>query len=69
MNKDGSCDLSIIESIIDEIDSCIKNQSDKTIIIKSTVPPGTTEELNKKYHKFNIVFLKTTSLYTASTLQ
>ena len=56
MNKNGSCDLNIIESIIAEIDSCLNNQSDKTIIIKSTVPPGTTEELNNKYHKFNIIF-------------
>ena len=56
MNKNGSCDLSIVENVIDEIDSCIDNQSDKIIVIKSTVPPGTTENLNNKYHNFNIVF-------------
>ena len=35
MNKNGSCDLSIVEDVIDEIDSCIDNQSDKIIVIKS----------------------------------
>ncbi|MDC0145572.1 nucleotide sugar dehydrogenase [bacterium] len=56
MNKNGSCDLSIVENIIDEISSLIKDNSNKIIIIKSTVPPGTTENLNNKYQNFNIIF-------------
>ena len=28
----------------------------KTIVIKSTIPPGTTEKWNKKYESLNIVF-------------
>jgi len=56
MNKNGCCDLSIVENIIDEINSSIKGQSNKIIIIKSTVPPGTTENLNSKYQNFNIIF-------------
>ena len=55
MNKNGSCDLSIVEGIIAEIDSCINNESNKIIVIKSTVPPGATEKLNNAYHKFNII--------------
>ena len=56
MNKNGSCDLSIVEDIIDKIGSCIKNESDKIVVIKSTIPPGITEKLNNTYHKFNIIF-------------
>ena len=56
MNKNGSCDLSIVEGIISEIDSCINNESNKIIVIKSTVPPGATEKLNNTYDKFDIIF-------------
>ncbi len=56
MNENGSCNLNIIENIIDEINSLIQSQSNKIIIIKSTVPPGTTESLNNKYQNFNIIF-------------
>jgi UDPglucose 6-dehydrogenase len=46
--QDGSCDTSIVEEAV----SCINSD---LIIIKSTIPPGTTERLAKKYNK-NIVF-------------
>ena len=46
----------LLESIISEIDFCIKDKSDKIIVVKSTVPPGTTEKLNNTYHKFDIIF-------------
>ncbi len=56
MNKNGSCDLSIVENVIDKINCCIESKSDKIVIIKSTIPPGTTEELNNKYQNFDIIF-------------
>ena len=56
MASDGACDLSIVISIFEQISKSIINHSEKIIIIKSTIPPGTTEELNKKYHNFNIIF-------------
>ena len=28
----------------------------KTIVIKSTIPPGTTERWNEKYNSLNIIF-------------
>ena len=44
--KDGSCDTSIVEGVISEL----KDSSYKGIIaIKSTVEPGTTKKLSKKY--------------------
>lgn len=50
MFKDGSQDLSYVEEVF-------SNGSRKPIyIIKSTVLPGTTKKLNKKYPKLNIVF-------------
>jgi UDPglucose 6-dehydrogenase len=44
----GECDTSIIDSILKEL-SLIKGIKKKIIIIKSTVPPGTTEMFKKKY--------------------
>lgn len=42
--EDGSPNLSYVESVIDEIATSITSY--KTIIIKSTVPPGTNEEIH-----------------------
>lgn len=50
---DGSCDISIVEKVIEEINSINK---DVIVVIKSTIPPGTTEKLNRKYENINIVF-------------
>lgn len=46
--KDGSCDTSIVEDAVSKI------KGEKGVVLKSTVPPGTTESLQKKYpqHKF-----------------
>tara|TARA_X000000368_G_C23050346_1_gene721094 strand:+ start:2602 stop:3423 length:822 start_codon:yes stop_codon:yes gene_type:complete len=52
MNSDGSCDTSIVESVIKDF----SNIDDLIIINKSTVTPGTTATLNDKYKKLNIVF-------------
>jgi len=47
-NPDGSCNISIVESAVGSV------KGEKIIVIKSTVPPGTTEDLQKKFpqHKF-----------------
>ena len=52
MNPDGKCDTSIVESVM----SNFSESEDKIIINKSTVPPGTTKMLNKKYRNIQIVF-------------
>ncbi|MDO8429793.1 MAG: hypothetical protein Q7S73_00290 [bacterium] len=46
--KDGSCDISIV------IDAVKKLNGNKIVVLKSTVPPGTTEFFQKNYpqHKF-----------------
>lgn len=47
--KTGGCDTSIIEKAVSAIGG-----SGKVVVLKSTIPPGTTERLQKQYpqHKF-----------------
>ena len=54
MKKDGSCDTSIVEGVINEIDDV--DITDKIVAIKSTIPPGTTNRLNKKYKNISVIF-------------
>ncbi len=52
--KNGACDTSIVEGAIKKI-SANGNQS-KILVIKSTIPPGTTEYFQKKYPKHQFLF-------------
>ena len=52
---DGDCDTSIVESVVHEIVSTTKS-TNVTIIIKSTVRPGTTKLLQRVHPDVNIVF-------------
>jgi len=61
MNNDGSCHLNIVEETLskiniycDEFDYYGIEQ--RTIVIKSTVVPGTTERWNKEYKYIDIAF-------------
>tara|TARA_A100001391_G_scaffold204459_1_gene200253 strand:- start:415 stop:1248 length:834 start_codon:yes stop_codon:yes gene_type:complete len=54
MKKDGSCDTSIVESVVDEIEDV--DITDKIVAIKSTIPPGTTNRLNKKCKNISVIF-------------
>ena len=59
MKKDGSCDTSIVESVVEDIDdivNCFTNKDHKIVAIKSTIPPGTTNRLNKKYKNISVIF-------------
>ncbi len=70
MRADGSCDTRILRSAIDNAYESLKNQSPspvhsdflnsqihkKTFVIKSTVPPGTTEDISKDYPRINLCF-------------
>ena len=55
MFESGECDLSIVESVVDEL-SLYDVIGQKVIVIKSTVVPGTVEYLAEKYTKMNFVF-------------
>lgn len=52
MKSSGECDTKIVDSVLTELNGYGK----KTIILKSTVPPGTCEALSNKHTNLNIVF-------------
>ena len=58
MRHDGSCDTSIVESVLDELSLNNNTSISRIAVIKSTIPPGTTERWNKKYNNrsLNVVF-------------
>tara|TARA_B100000424_G_scaffold171440_1_gene132117 strand:- start:1870 stop:2721 length:852 start_codon:yes stop_codon:yes gene_type:complete len=55
MNTNGSISLKYINKVFEQING-INRRSDNIIILKSTVVPGTTEKLQKKFPNLNIVF-------------
>jgi len=57
MKKTGECDLSIVTNSLKILDNISEVHKKKPIVvIKSTVPPGTCEELDSKFKNINIVF-------------
>lgn len=63
IKETGECYTGIVKEVIDKISKHNKNGSD--IIIKSTVPPGTTKKFNKKVGRvfFNPEFLVERTAY------
>jgi len=53
MLKNGACDISIVESVCAEI---AEYKEQTTVIIKSTVIPGTTRDLNRQYNNLSVLF-------------
>ena len=53
MHMDGSPDLSIIFDVMEKV---AESYNDNIIILKSTVVPGTSREIKKKYPNIKIVF-------------
>ena len=57
MFEDGECDTRIVEGVLDDIAKEAEFQSKNVItILKSTVPPGTTERLNGLSNKVGVTF-------------
>tara|TARA_Y100001970_G_scaffold293827_1_gene443595 strand:- start:28831 stop:29688 length:858 start_codon:yes stop_codon:yes gene_type:complete len=54
MKKDGYCDLKIIINVLKSINDIVK--SNHLIVIKSTIPPGSTKSFNNDFSNLNIVF-------------
>ncbi|MEK6885301.1 MAG: hypothetical protein AABY22_37060, partial [Nanoarchaeota archaeon] len=55
MQKDtGACDTSVVENVCKEINKVTKKH--RTIVIKSSVIPGTTQKLQEKYRNHTFVF-------------
>jgi len=55
-NPDGSMHLGILESALTDIQNIDSHLSRKIVLIRSTIIPGTTKQLAKKFTKLNIVF-------------
>ena len=63
MNKDRSCNTDIVEDVVSDINDVVRidrlnhnPKTDKIVVIKSTVPPGTTERLNKENDNVTVIF-------------
>jgi len=55
MRKDGTADISIVEEVVKDINA-IGGRRKPVLIIKSTVPPSTTDYLNSTYQRVTCVF-------------
>ena len=52
--KTGKCYTGIVYEVCEELNNFANE--DMVIILKSTIPPGTTDMLNKKYKNLNLLF-------------
>ena len=55
MMSNGECDISIIEKELSRLNE-LADKSPITIVIKSTIPPGTTKSFNQKFSNLSIIF-------------
>ena len=53
-NRDGSINIDILDSVLNDINRISKRQN--VILIRSTVVPGTTWSLQEKYTNLNLLF-------------
>jgi len=57
MKRSGQCDLSIVEKSLHDINLLASSYAqEKIVVIKSTVPPGTTERLNNEFENITVIF-------------
>lgn len=56
MKQSGECDLSIVFESANNINNLCSGSEDKILIIKSTVPPGTTRIINEKCKNIDVIF-------------
>ena len=57
MNKDGSCYIGIVENLLIKLNEhSIEISKSKIVVVKSTIPPGTTKKWNDKFDNLSVVF-------------
>ena len=57
MDKSGRCYTGIVEEVLTDLELLASmNQEKKIVVVKSTIPPGTTDNWNKEYKWIDIVF-------------
>lgn len=55
MNTDGSCNIDIVRTVLSQIAN-VKVQHKPVCVIKSTIPPGTTERLAQEFSSVAVAF-------------
>ena len=55
-NKDGSINLDILYQCLSEINEVYKPEFDAIFLVRSTIVPGTTRKLQKKFPSLRLVF-------------
>jgi len=55
-NKDGSVNIDVLDKALKDIDNVHTKKKTNVILIRSTVTPGTTRELQASYSQLNILF-------------
>jgi len=68
MNSDGSADVSIVEGVLKELASLESNGIQRIAVVKSTVPPGSVSEWNRKLGKLLPVIFSPEFLTEANAL-
>ena len=57
MNKDGSCHTGIVDDLLIKLNKNSKEISQsKIVVVKSTIPPGTSKTWNDKFDNLSVVF-------------
>lgn len=56
MKPDGACDVSIVENVICTLNGLNEGNDKRTVVIKSTVVPGTTQRLNDVCNNIHVCF-------------
>jgi UDPglucose 6-dehydrogenase len=54
-NPDGSINLDVVYNVFDEMNT-LNHRTDNIFLLRSTVTPGTTRKLQRKFRNLNIVF-------------
>jgi UDPglucose 6-dehydrogenase len=52
----GKCDTSIVDGVVKEVNDLYEGHEPATVVIKSTVPPGTTNRLNCECKNIHVCF-------------
>ena len=56
MNKDGSCNLDILDNTLETINKASIDVEGRIVVIKSTIIPGSTHNFQLKYRYVDLVF-------------
>ena len=56
MNKDGSCNLDLLDNTLKEINRASMDMDGRIVVIKSTIIPGSTDKFQLDYQHIDLVF-------------